>query len=124
MMPTIRAQEAGPEYPGTRRRNAALRAEYLVRFEKAGMTAAAFCREHGLEKQTFYNWRQKARRAGGGQVRRTPQFAEVTVTANGPSQPEGAAIRVQLVGGAALEVRAGTDPLWLAQVLREVGALG
>jgi transposase-like protein len=122
MKPTMSEAESKPVRPGKQRRKAELRAGYLALFEKSGMRAVDFCREHGLGTQTFYNWRQQARRDVGTPVRARPAFAQVTVAAS--AGVAAGTVRLQLPGGLAFEVPAGTDPIWLAQVLREVGALG
>src|SRR5579862_3021383 len=118
MKPTNRTEESRFERGrGARRRNAELRDGYLALFEKSGLSAVAFCREHGLCKQTFYNWRQRVRREGAAPARRGRGFAQVAVT-DGPASS--GALCVQLPGGLSIDVAAHTDPLWLAQVLREL----
>ena len=82
MKPTISTEKketAGPGRPTRPHRSTEERDGYLARFEKSGVSAVAFCREHGLCKQTFYNWRQKARRKAGTTTGPIPRFAEVSV---------------------------------------------
>ena len=101
-------------------RSAEERSDYLARFEKSGISAVAFCREHGLCKQTFYNWRQKARRMAGAPSRRVPAFAEVSVS---PVPEVAGAIFVHLAAGLSIEASTGTDPAWLARVVNGLRAL-
>jgi hypothetical protein len=79
------------------------------------LTAAQFCRTHGLHPATFCSW-QKIRRAGAS------SFAEVRVT--GPASPvvTGAAITIHLRQEVCVEVPVGLDPVWLGRVLQVLTA--
>lgn len=45
------------------RATAAQRAEWLAAFDRSGLSAAAFARQHGLHYTTFCNWRQRQAQA-------------------------------------------------------------
>ena len=67
------------------RSDAARRAQLLAAFDRSGLSAAAFARQHRLNYTTFCNWRQ--RRA---QARRSPGFVEVELPS--PTAPSGLTI--------------------------------
>ena len=48
---------------GLRRSDAAQRARMLAAFDRSGLTAAAFARQHRLNYTTFCNWRQRRAKA-------------------------------------------------------------
>jgi transposase-like protein len=94
---------------------AAERAEWLTLFGRSGQSAAEFCRSNDLSPATLSFW---LRQQQGAQVpEEPPALVEVsmpTETAIGGS----AAVIVQLPHGVRLEIMTGTDPAWLAQLLR------
>lgn len=109
MMPTFQRGEARTHQARAQRRD-----HFLALFEQSGQPAVAFCHEHGISKQTFYNWRHKAR------VRPAPAFAQVTV-ASGPAL-RSEEIRIELRSGITIGVVSGVDAGWLAQVVRALNA--
>ena len=56
------------------RTTATERAAFLEKFERSGLGAAAFAREHGIGYSTFYHWRRQARTATA------PAFVEVDLS--------------------------------------------
>lgn len=63
--------------PSRRRRiDATQRAQLLAGFDRSGLTAAAFARQHQLNYTTFCNWRQ--RRA----AEKSPAFVQVELPAS------------------------------------------
>ena len=56
------------------------RAQLLLEFDRSGLSAAAFAREHGLNYTTFCGWRQRRDQGKG-----SPVFVEVELPA--PSVP-------------------------------------
>ena len=50
------------------------RAAWLQAFNRSGLCAAAFAREHGIGYSTFYHWRRQARTATA------PAFVEVDLS--------------------------------------------
>jgi hypothetical protein len=94
------------------------RKEYLARFEKSGLSPRAFCDQEGIREQTFYVWRRAAREQGSMVPVR---FAEVTtgpIEASGPQRT----VAYYFPEGGWLEVAAGTDIRWLAELLQAVRA--
>ena len=55
----------------SRRTTGDARAALLLAFQRSGLSAAAFAREHGLGGSTFYHWLRQARTAS------PPAFVEV-----------------------------------------------
>jgi transposase-like protein len=121
MKPAFRTWETRTGHRSQRQR-AERRNGYLELFEKSGLSAVAFCREHGLSKQTLYNWRHKARRAGPATAAPAPRFAEVAVTTTAPPDTAGG-IRIHLAGDVSVEAGVGTDAGWLARVIYELRVL-
>ena len=58
----------------------AQRAELLARFERSGLSAAAFARRHGLSYTTFCGWRQRQAKAES-----VPGFVQVDLPAADPA---------------------------------------
>ena len=56
--------------------SAALREHLLAAFERSGLSAAAFAREHGIGYSTFCGWLHRQAKA-----RSSPTFVEVEVSA-------------------------------------------
>ena len=54
------------------RTSAPRRAQLLAAFERSGLSAAAFARQHHLHYTTFCNWRQRQ-----GQAKSAPDFVQV-----------------------------------------------
>ena len=104
-------EAGGPRRP---RRSQEQKAEYLALFERSGKPVAAFCREHGLCEQTFYNWRDRLRGGSGPAVK--AGFAEVSGEA--ASIPSG--VCVHLSTGVSLELASGADVIWIGRLLREL----
>jgi hypothetical protein len=88
---------------------------------QSGLCAADFCRQLGISPATFSLWRRAAESA--------PQFAQVCLTGPEPSvrapEPMTAptVVMIHLPGGAKLETPVGTDPAWLAQVVKTLGGV-
>jgi transposase-like protein len=91
---------------GRRRAAAARREQLLVAFERSGLSAAEFARQHGLSYTTFCGWRKRWERAKG-----LPAFVQVEVAPS--TAPEelviefgaGARMRVHSEGQMALAAR-------------------
>lgn len=99
------------------------KAECLALFAQSGVTAAEFCRQLGISAATFSLWRRNARSGVGSAVESGPHFAQVGVTEPAPavSTPQmvaATAVVIHLPGGVRLEAPLGTDPVWLAQLLK------
>jgi transposase-like protein len=93
----------------------------LDEFERGGMSGQAFARHYGIKYQTLASWIQKRRRGrgesepGAGGLRLVEAVIE-----SGKVVPEGAkiAVRVELPGGASMEVSNGWQAALAAQLLR------
>jgi hypothetical protein len=120
MKPTI--SEDGDAVGARRFRTVEERNEFVALFTKSGLSAAAFCREHGLCEQTFYYWRKQASRSRSAVVaaHSAPRFAEVTVAPAGAT----GAICINLPAGLSIEVHGGTDVTWLGRVVHELRVQG
>lgn len=96
------------------------RAEWVRLFEESGKSAADFCRELGLAETTFAVWRKQAR--GPASVENltfteVPQpMVEAALAANAAATVPPGAVTIHLANGTRLDVAAGTDPAWLAQL--------
>jgi len=96
-------------------------------FAEGGLSASDFCRQLGISAATFSLWRRTARGEAVAPTRSAPGFAQVRLSAAQPDAPAGkpsvapAVVMMHLPGGARLEVPAGTDAAWLAQVVKTLG---
>jgi transposase-like protein len=77
-----------------RRTDATKREQLLEAFDRSGLSAAEFARQHRLNYGTFYGWRHRR-----NQSRELPAFVQVEVAA--PSAPAELLIEV----GAAAQIR-------------------
>ncbi len=90
---------------GRRTRDAELarRARLLETFDRSGLSAAAFARQHRLTYTTFCNWRQQR-----AKTKRSPAFVQVELPT--PAQltielPAGARVRLSSIGQVELAAR-------------------
>jgi hypothetical protein len=74
----MKTNQASP-HGRSARTDAARRAQLLTAFDRSGLSAAAFARQHGLNYTTFCGWR--AQRA---KTRTVPEFVQVEVAASTP----------------------------------------
>jgi len=89
------------------------RAEWLALFEKSGQTAAEFCRDNDLSPATLSFW---LRQQVAPEPEQEPALVEVMMPLS--TAPASAAVTIQLPSGLRMAITAGTDPKWLAQLLR------
>jgi hypothetical protein len=101
------------------------REELLAEFERSGLSGAKFSAMVGVRYQTFATWVQqrKGQRRGAGRPRggKVVRFAEVVTQAPRDEPLSGAALRIVLPGGAALEVSERSQVALAAQLLRALG---
>jgi transposase-like protein len=95
-----------------RRWTAAEKARFLRAFVESGLSVSKFSRKVGVPLSTLYQWQQHAERGQSKTAR--PAFAEVRVA--GPAL--GTTASVHLPCGARLEAAVGTDPDWLAAIIK------
>ena len=89
-------------------------AELIRQHGQSKLSVSAFCREHGVSDQSFYNWRKRL--SGNEPVR----FA--LVEANASVTKESLPVELILASGDRLRIASGTDAVTLRtvlQVLRE-----
>jgi transposase-like protein len=96
---------------------AAERAEWLRLFEQSGQSAAEFCRNNDLSPATLSFWvRQQPGNADHRRSRGTRPGRSVDARRDCAERQR--CDRHQLPGGLRIEIVAGTDPAWFAQLLR------
>jgi hypothetical protein len=106
--------------PRSRRDPAATRQKWaarLDRFRSAGQTVAVFCAAEGVSVPAFYQWKRVlTAEANPAEV---PALVPIRLT-----QSTSAPIELVLGGGAVLRFAAGTDPVVIAAVVRQLGVGG
>ncbi|MGB5557051.1 MAG: transposase [Paracoccaceae bacterium] len=75
----------------------------LDAFDRSGMSAMSFSREHGVHYQTYIAWIRKRRQKSSPSEIEGPGFAEVLLNGREPAPPTGG-LRIVLPCGAMLEV--------------------
>lgn len=98
---------------------AAERAEWLELYRASGQTVAAFCRANEIAYASLSLWLRQSEAVGASDA---GELVEVPMAAL--CSPAAAIVKVQLPGGAGLEVAPGTDPRWLAQLIRALSPVG
>jgi len=96
-----------------RRSDAARRARLLATFERSGLSAAEFARQHGIHYTTFCGWR--ARRA---KARPSADFVQVELT----SPPAPAGLLVELGTPARLRIESAEQIELAAQLVQRLQA--
>ncbi len=86
------------------------RAELLAAFERSGMSAAVFAREHGVRYTTFCNWRHRAR------SQPAPAFVQIEL----PEATAPAELLIELGTHARLRITSGGQLELAAQLLRHL----
>ncbi len=105
--------------PRAWRSTAVQRAQLLAAFDRSGLSAAAFARQHQLSYTTFCNWRQRRDRSA-----RAPKFVEVQlpVTPVTPAQSSGGVLIVELDQGARLRLESPAQIALAAALLQALHA--
>ena len=123
--PPACATAASEDKPRVRRQwTSEEKAEHLALFAESGLTQARYCEEMGLSAATLSLWCRQSRESGvvPGEAANDQSFTEVLVAepAVGASMPPVAPppVVIHLGSGTRLEVAVGTDPLWLASLLK------
>ena len=88
--------------------------DIIERQEQSGLTGVAFCLQEGIYAKTFYRQRKMLRRKG--LVAETKQFIQVQPKSvqTMPIQPS----MVLQYRDSRLQMPAGAEPLWLAQLMK------
>jgi hypothetical protein len=100
-----------PGKPRDRRKEQQWR-QWLERWQRSGLSAAAFCRRQGVAEGRFYAWRRILARRDAEQT----AFVPVRVLAEPASLPD-ASLELVLPNGRRLRVPRGFDAATLRQVL-------
>lgn len=95
-------------------------------FERSGQTHEAFCAERRLNVGSFRTWLYKNRREASAEVRLVPvelsgRHASVDVRAAAPVNAAASTPIVVVVGEVELRVVPGSDPAYVAVLVRELG---
>jgi hypothetical protein len=88
--------------------------DIIERQKQSGLTGVAFCLQEGIYAKTFYRQRKILRRRG--LVAQTKQFIQVQ-----PKSVQAMPIQPALVlqyRDSRLQMPAGAEPLWLAQLMK------
>lgn len=102
--------------PPARRTDAARRAQLLAAFDRSGLSAAAFARQHGLHYTTFCGWRQRRPEA-----KTSPAFVQVEL-ATPPAAASG--LVIELGDRARLRIESASQLPLAAQLLHHYHAAG
>lgn len=97
----------------TQRTSVAERARLLAAFERSGLSAAAFARQHQLNYTTFCGWRHRHAR-----LKAAPAFVQVELAA----PPAAAGLLVELGGHARLRITSAAQIALAAQLLHHLNA--
>lgn len=100
---------------GRLRYSPAQRQDLLDAFDRSGLSAMSFSRQHGVHYQTFIAWLRKRRQTPMSPEVAEPAFAEVVL--DGPVPATTAALRISLPGGATMEVSSRAALPWAAELL-------
>ena len=103
------------------------RQRLMEQFENGEQSLTEFCEQHGLCRSSRWRWRWLAQRRreqmGAGALVEVSGYAlQVPVTAS--TVTAAGTVKMQLITGARLEIAAGTDPTWLAALIRAPSAAG
>lgn len=103
---------------GSRRRRrytAAQRQEFLTQYQRSGLSASTFARQHGLNLSTLYQWTQRRESVS---PRPVPLFKEVLL----PTTPTLPAWAAEIALGHELTLRLGSQisAEFIAQVLQHL----
>jgi hypothetical protein len=98
------------------------REQLLAEFDRSGVSGARFARMAGIKYATFAGWLHQRRRAAAGVKRLRPvTWVEAAVK---PAGAEGPPLRVQLPGGAWMELASSAQMSAAVQLLRELAKEG
>jgi transposase-like protein len=96
------------------RTDATRRARLLSAFDRSGLSAAAFARQHGLNYTTFCGWRQRR-----GKVKASPEFVQVEA----PTPTATAELTIELHGHARLCIHSASQIELAARLLHALNPL-
>ena len=99
-------------------------AEIVVECNRSGQPKAIWCKEHGVNRKSFYYWQNKLRRQAAGLVPTTNSIVPLQIT-DGPKESSGQpltlqapkSIRIQ-VKGVEIELPATSTPEYIATLAK------
>jgi hypothetical protein len=91
--------------------------EIISEQNTTGLSVSAYCRQHGINEKTFYNWRKKLNNSLEPKLKR---FIQVKAAENG----SGKVLRIHTPGGYRLEVESGTERNYVQSILEVLVGLG
>ena len=105
-----------PRFPRRRvvRRDAAQRSRLLSAFDRSGLSAAAFARQHGLSYTTFCNWRQRRAKIKAS----LPGFVQVEL----PAPVAAAELTIELSKVARIHIHSAAQVELAARLLQALNA--
>ena len=93
----------------------------LDAYESSGLSGPEFSRVHGIKYQTFATWRQKRREEGEGKAAKSPASQRtITLVEAAPAERPACCLRIDLPGGARLEINSDDETRLAAQLLAEL----
>ena len=94
-----------------------LSAEHVERWQRSGLSQAAYCREHGINPNTFSSWLgiYKSR------AHATPALIPVQVEAAPQARDEANHLVLRHANGHQLELPGTQSPQWVAELWRCLG---
>jgi len=93
----------------------------LAEFEQSGLQQKEFCAKHDLSLAAFQYWMyRKAKKHSESAAKLSESFLpiEVVGSAAPSARPGGAVVEIALAAGIMVRLPAGTDPRYLADLLR------
>ena len=103
--------KACPRTYRVRRTDAVQRARLLAAFDRSGLSAAAFARQHRLNYTTFCGWRTR-------RAQSKPSAGFVQVELSGPAAPAG--LVVELGGSARMRIESTSQIGLAAQLVQQL----
>ncbi len=85
---------------------------HVDQWQRSGLSKQVYCREHGLKAASLYRWCAKL---GGGEKAK-PGFIPLRLS----GAANGFALELTLGDGRVLRIGTDVDPVWVAQLVREL----
>ena len=102
-----------------------MRQRLIEQFENCEQSLTEFCEENGICRSSLWRWLAQRRREqmGAGALVEISERALKKPVSSTAVHPV-ASVTVELTTGARLQIAAGTDPTWLAELVRALSAAG
>ncbi len=95
----------------------------LDAYEASGLSGPEFARVHGVKYQTFATWRQKRKQRLEGKVADAPAQQTITLLEVTSAGQLGGRLRIELAGGACIEVCSDLQTRLAARLLAELATI-